>query len=146
MHRSRRLVPVRVRATWYAYLALAVAGMLTDATTWAVVVVAVGCAAIPLALVAAPACTSCCLASGRDSVPAYLHQPQGTKMMSMTDGRPEPIRGDMGTVMTAPRNIELERQNPDLLVPPLTDSRLIGEPEVLVLDGPHAGREGRLDA
>jgi hypothetical protein len=53
MHRSRRLVPVRVRATWYAYLALAVAGMLTDATTWAVVVVAVGCAAIPLALVAA---------------------------------------------------------------------------------------------
>jgi oxalate decarboxylase len=43
----------------------------------------------------------------------------------MNKGRPEPIRGDQGAPMTAPRNIELELQNPDLLVPPTTDSRTV---------------------
>jgi oxalate decarboxylase len=40
-------------------------------------------------------------------------------------GDPQPRRGDQGTANTGPRNVELERQNPDLLVPPTTDSRLV---------------------
>jgi oxalate decarboxylase len=43
----------------------------------------------------------------------------------MTDtiprGVPQPQRGDDGGVDTGPRNIELDRQNPDVLAPPETD-------------------------
>jgi oxalate decarboxylase len=34
---------------------------------------------------------------------------------------PQPIRGDAGGTDPGPRNVELDRQNPDLLVPPSTD-------------------------
>jgi oxalate decarboxylase len=34
---------------------------------------------------------------------------------------PQPQRGDDGAVDTGPRNVELDRQNPDLLIPPTTD-------------------------
>jgi oxalate decarboxylase len=37
-------------------------------------------------------------------------------------GLPEPVRGDEGAPILGPRNIPLERANPDLLVPPATDS------------------------
>jgi oxalate decarboxylase len=35
---------------------------------------------------------------------------------------PQPVRGEEGGLDTGPRNVELDRQNPDLLVPPPTDS------------------------
>jgi oxalate decarboxylase len=35
---------------------------------------------------------------------------------------PEPIRDDVGGADSGPRNIELDRQNPDILTPPRTDS------------------------
>jgi hypothetical protein len=38
---------------------------------------------------------------------------------------PEPIRGDRGASILAPRNIPLERQNPDLLASPYTDNGTI---------------------
>ena len=37
-------------------------------------------------------------------------------------GLPEPVRGDEGAPILGPRNTPLERANPDLLVPPTTDS------------------------
>lgn len=41
--------------------------------------------------------------------------------MSPPDG-PQPIRGSMGATDPGPRNVELDRQNPDILVPPETDN------------------------
>lgn len=38
---------------------------------------------------------------------------------------PQPIRGDQGATDEGPRNIERDLQNPDLLVPPVTDSGTI---------------------
>src|ERR1700741_4571126 len=35
---------------------------------------------------------------------------------------PEPIRGDSGGTIAGPQNVPLEREMPDLLVPPSTDS------------------------
>ncbi|MEU5554492.1 cupin domain-containing protein [Micromonospora sp. NPDC047793] len=43
----------------------------------------------------------------------------------MVNNDPEPRRGDQGSAPISGRNVELERQNPDLLVPPTTDSRLV---------------------
>jgi oxalate decarboxylase len=43
----------------------------------------------------------------------------------VSDGRPEPIRGDSGGTILGPRNVPLERENPDLLVPPETDAGTI---------------------
>jgi oxalate decarboxylase len=40
-------------------------------------------------------------------------------------GVPEPIRGDEGAPILGPRNIPVEQANPDLLVPPATDSGTI---------------------
>lgn len=37
----------------------------------------------------------------------------------------EPIRGDQGASIIGPRNVELETQNPDILVPPRTDNGLM---------------------
>lgn len=41
--------------------------------------------------------------------------------MSPPDG-PQPIRGSMGATDPGPRNVELDRQNPDIFVPPETDN------------------------
>jgi oxalate decarboxylase len=38
-----------------------------------------------------------------------------------SNGVPLPIRGDEGALIQGPRNIPLERENPDLLAPPATD-------------------------
>jgi oxalate decarboxylase len=35
---------------------------------------------------------------------------------------PQPVRGDRGASDPGPRNVELDRQNPDILVPPETDN------------------------
>jgi oxalate decarboxylase len=38
------------------------------------------------------------------------------------NGAPEPVDGDLGATILGPRNEPLERQNPDLLMPPSTDA------------------------
>ena len=38
---------------------------------------------------------------------------------------PQPVRGSIGASDPGPRNIELDRQNPDVLVPPETDHGLL---------------------
>lgn len=43
-------------------------------------------------------------------------------MVKVEQKIPEPIRGDKGATIKIPRNIELDRQNPDMLVSPETDS------------------------
>ncbi len=45
--------------------------------------------------------------------------------MTVGTENPLPRRGDQGWDSPGPRNVELERQNPNLLVPPTTDSRLV---------------------
>ncbi|HEX5435869.1 MAG TPA: oxalate decarboxylase family bicupin [Gemmatimonadaceae bacterium] len=48
-----------------------------------------------------------------------------TSPMSERDvdgGVPQPIRGNLGASILGPRNVPLERENPDLLAPPYTDS------------------------
>ncbi|KAJ1305763.1 hypothetical protein OPQ81_010493 [Rhizoctonia solani] len=39
---------------------------------------------------------------------------------------PEPIRGSKGAKILGPQNVELDRQNPDLLAPPTTDNGAVG--------------------
>jgi oxalate decarboxylase len=46
------------------------------------------------------------------------------KIESATQG-PQPIRGDRGASILGPRNVALERENPDLLASPYTDSGTI---------------------
>jgi oxalate decarboxylase len=41
------------------------------------------------------------------------------------DGRPEPIQGNLGATILGPRNVPLERENPDLLASPQTDAGTI---------------------
>lgn len=41
---------------------------------------------------------------------------------SSTSTIPQPIRGDRGGTIAGPQNLLLEREMPDLLVPPSTDS------------------------
>lgn len=38
---------------------------------------------------------------------------------------PQPIRGDRGAAILGPRNMPLERENPDLLASPSTDAGTI---------------------
>ena len=42
-----------------------------------------------------------------------------------TNGLPQPIRGTDGSTILGPRNVPVERQNPDLLTAPMTDSRTV---------------------
>jgi oxalate decarboxylase len=42
-----------------------------------------------------------------------------------TDGLPQPIQGGLGATILGPRNIPLERENPDLLASPQTDAGTI---------------------
>ena len=44
---------------------------------------------------------------------------------AMDDRTPQPVRGSTGATDTGPRNVERDRQNPDMLVPPETDSGTI---------------------
>ena len=39
------------------------------------------------------------------------------------DNGPQPIRGDLGASILGPRNVPIERLNPDLLIAPDTDAR-----------------------
>ena len=49
------------------------------------------------------------------------HRPE----VGSANGLPEPIRGNMGTVIQGPHNVPLERENPDLLASPYTDNGTI---------------------
>ena len=42
-------------------------------------------------------------------------------MATTAERDPQPIRGDRGAAILGPRNIPLERENPDLLASPYTD-------------------------
>lgn len=42
------------------------------------------------------------------------------KIAQNTGGEPRPIRGDLGATILGPRNVPLERENPDLLASPYT--------------------------
>jgi oxalate decarboxylase len=46
-------------------------------------------------------------------------------MASSVNEDPQPIRGDLGATILGPRNVPLERENPDLLGSPYTDSGTI---------------------
>jgi oxalate decarboxylase len=45
--------------------------------------------------------------------------------LTSTNGIPEPVRGSLGAPILGPRNLPLERENPDLLVSPETDAGTI---------------------
>ena len=45
-----------------------------------------------------------------------------TKEQTITNGSGEPIRGTWGAPILGPRNIPVERENPDLLASPETDA------------------------
>jgi oxalate decarboxylase len=59
----------------------------------------------------------------------YMSKSGLEKPSSGTNGAakdaPQPIRGDLGASIMGPRNISLERENPDLLASPYTDSGTI---------------------
>jgi oxalate decarboxylase len=46
-------------------------------------------------------------------------------MANSANEDPQPIRGDLGAPILGPRNVPLERENPDLLASPYTDSGTI---------------------
>ena len=46
-------------------------------------------------------------------------------LISVNDDGPQPIRGDCGAPILGPRNIPLERENPDILASPYTDAGTI---------------------
>jgi oxalate decarboxylase len=46
-------------------------------------------------------------------------------MAKTVDNDPQPIKGDRGATILGPRNVPLERENPDLLASPYTDSGTI---------------------
>lgn len=48
--------------------------------------------------------------------------PRSESPVTANDQKPEPIRGDLGASILGPRNIPLERENPDLLISPDTDA------------------------
>jgi oxalate decarboxylase len=50
---------------------------------------------------------------------------QPTPPSGAGDGLPQPIRGELGAAIMGPRNVPLERENPDLLAGPDTDSGTI---------------------
>jgi oxalate decarboxylase len=45
--------------------------------------------------------------------------------MGTSSENPQPRQDGRGAANSGPRNVMLERQNPDLLVPPVTDGRLV---------------------
>jgi oxalate decarboxylase len=48
--------------------------------------------------------------------------PRSESPVTANDQRPEPIRGDLGASILGPRNIPVERENPDLLIAPNSDA------------------------
>jgi len=65
------------------------------------------------------------MARARAAAPITGGAPRRKLLHMTTSGTPEPIRGADGATILGPRNIAVETQNPDLLVPPRTDSRTV---------------------
>ena len=59
---------------------------------------------------------------------------------------PEPIRGDRGATILGPRNVPVERENPDLLASPYTQFRHDPEPEISLCRRAQSSPERRLGA
>src|SRR5689334_10444898 len=51
----------------------------------------------------------------------HMASQQPTHDVTSNDSVPEPIEGALGATILGPRNLPLERENPDLLVSPQTD-------------------------
>ncbi|KAI0359940.1 Bicupin, oxalate decarboxylase/oxidase [Trametes cingulata] len=58
----------------------------------------------------------------RETVPLASDNPNDILWLPDTNIIPEPIRGSLGANILGPQNIEIDRQNADLLAPPTTDS------------------------
>ncbi|OBZ72425.1 Oxalate decarboxylase OxdC [Grifola frondosa] len=56
------------------------------------------------------------------SVPYASDDPNYPLWNATTDIDPEPIRGTLGATILGPQNIDIDRQNPDLVAPPTTDA------------------------
>jgi hypothetical protein len=69
----------------------------------------------PSSVVSAPAATNTVpYASNDPNAPVW--SPQDTTI------QPEAIRGSLGATVIGPQNVQLDRQNPDLLAPPSSDN------------------------
>ncbi|KAF8750815.1 Oxalate Decarboxylase [Rhizoctonia solani] len=56
------------------------------------------------------------------TVPYASNELNESFLSKFRDEVPEPIRGSKGANILGPQNVEIDRQNPDLLAPPTTDS------------------------
>lgn len=56
------------------------------------------------------------------TVPLASDDPNAIAWNVTTDIIPEPIRGSLGATLLGPQNVQIDRQNPDLLAPPTTDA------------------------
>ena len=61
-------------------------------------------------------------ASASPTVPYASDDPNYWLWNDTTTEDPQPIRGSRGASILGPQNIPLDKQNPDLLAPPTTDS------------------------
>ena len=68
------------------------------------------------------------------------------KIAQNTGGEPRPIRGDLGATILGPRNVPLERENPDLLASPYTRFRHDPQPQVFLCCGAQSAPDRRLGA
>ncbi|TDL25564.1 oxalate decarboxylase [Rickenella mellea] len=81
-----------------------------------------------LEVVAAPAGSN----SASSAAPAFSVTPASdapndqTFPQDETSGTPEPVVGTLGAPLLGGQNVELDRQNPDMLAPPTTDAGSIG--------------------
>jgi hypothetical protein len=72
---------------------------------------------------AAPAGSSVASAPAATQTVPYASDDPNTVLWSPDDKnvQPEPVRGKFGATILGPQNVEIDRQNPDLLGPPTTD-------------------------
>ena len=68
------------------------------------------------------------------------------KEQTITNGSGEPIRGTWGASILGPRNIPVERENPDLLASPETDSGTVPNLKFSYSDRQEPNSLGRLGA
>ncbi|THH17142.1 hypothetical protein EW146_g3616 [Bondarzewia mesenterica] len=67
------------------------------------------------------ATTDASAASPIPTVPFASDNPNIVAFIPGSDGLPKPERGSFGSNILGPQNLEIDRQNPDLLAPPTTD-------------------------
>ena len=80
---------------------------------------------IALAAYISAAPTGSTTASAAASTPTVAYasdDPNNSFLSEYANSTPEPIRGSTGASILGPQNVALERQGPDFLAPPTTDS------------------------